>query len=104
MTTVLPGVKVAHLASHVRGRITRRLRADWQAKYGHPVYLVESFVDAERFRGTCYRAANWLEVGHTQGRGRYDRARTQCASVKSVWLYPLAPHFRDVLCHAAVDA
>ena len=101
---ILPGVTVAHLASHVLGRITRRLRADWEAKYGHPVYLVETFVDAERFRGTCYRAANWLEVGHTQGRGRYDRARTRRASVKSVWLYPLVPNVQDVLCRAAVDA
>ena len=101
---ILPGVKVVHLASHVLGRITRRLRTDWQAKYGHPVYLVETFVEAERFRGTCYRAANWLEVGHTQGRGRYDRAHTQRAPVKSVWLYPLVANFRDVLCHADVDA
>ena len=101
---ILPGVKVAHLASHVLGRITRRLRADWEAKYGHPVYLVETFVDAERFRGTCYRAANWLAVGHTQGRGRYDRTHTRRASVKSVWLYPLVANFRDVLCHADVDA
>jgi hypothetical protein len=101
---ILPGVQVAHLASHVLGRITRRLRADWEAKYGHPVYLVETFVETERFRGTCYRAANWIEVGQTQGRGRYDRAHTRRAPVKSVWLYPLVPNFRDVLCRAVVDA
>lgn len=100
---ILPTVRVAHLASHVLGRVTRRLRADWEAKYGHPVYLVETFVDAARFRGTCYRAANWIAVGHTQGRGRYDRTHTRRAPVKSVWLYPLVPHFRDVLCRAAVD-
>lgn len=101
---ILPGVTVAHLASHVLGRITRRLRADWEAKYGHPVYLVETFVEAERFLGTCYRAANWLAVGHTQGRGRYDRAHTRRVPVKSVWLYPLVPHVREVLCGAGVDA
>lgn len=101
---ILPTVQVVHLASHVLGRITRRLRADWEAKYGHPVYLVETFVEAERFRGTCYRAANWIEVGQTQGRGRYDRAHTRRAPVKRVWLYPLVPNFRDVLCRAAVDA
>ena len=99
---ILPGVNVAHLASHILGRVTRRLRADWESKYGHPVYLVETFVEAERFRGTCYRAANWLELGHTQGRGRYDRARTQRTPVKTVWVYPLVQNFRDVLCH--VDA
>ena len=99
---ILPGIRVAHLASHILGRIMRRLRADWEAKYRHPVYLVESFVQADRFRGTCYRAANWQLVGHTQGRGRYDHARTQRAPLKSVWVYPLAPNFRDVLC--GVDA
>ena len=101
---ILPGVTVAHLASHILGRLTRRLQQDWEAKYGHPVYLVETFVDSERFRGTCYRAANWIEVGHTQGRGRYDRTHRRRTPVKSVWLYPLVRRFRDLLCHVDLDA
>ena len=63
-------VQVPHLASHVLGLIARRIRADWQAKYGHPVYALETFVDRSRFKGTCYRAANWLRLGCTQGRTR----------------------------------
>jgi hypothetical protein len=101
---ILPGVKVAHLASHILGRITRRLQQDWEAKYAHPVYLVETFVDAARFRGTCYRAANWIEIGPTQGRGRYDRTHRRGAPVKTVWLYPLVRRFRDLLCHVDLDA
>ena len=101
---ILPGVTVAHLASHILGRITRRLQQDWEAKYGHPVYLVETFVDAARFRGTCYRAANWIEIGRTQGRGRYDRTHRRGAPVKTVWLYPLVRRFRDLLCHVDLDA
>ncbi len=69
---VLPWVVVPHLASHILGLVLRRLRADWRSKYGHPVHLVETFVDRARFRGTCYRATNWQCVGQTQGRSRQD--------------------------------
>ena len=93
-----PWVVVPHLASHVLGLITRRIGADWQAKYGHPVYALETFVDRERFRGTCYRAANWLRLGKTPGRTRNDREHSIHAPVKDVYLYPLVADFRQRLC------
>lgn len=96
---ILPWVRVPHLASHLLGCITRRLAADWQTRYGHAVHLVETFVDSERFRGTCYRAANWTHVGQTQGRGRQDRDHVLRVPVKDVYLYPLTRDFRHRLCH-----
>ena len=94
---VLPWVVVPHLASHVLGLIARRIGADWQAKYGHPVYALETFVDRERFLGTCYRAANWLRLGATRGRTRNDREHRIRACVKDVYLYPLVADFRKEL-------
>ena len=91
-------VQVPHLASHVLGLIARRIRADWQAKYGHPIHALETFVDRSRFKGTCYRAANWLRLGATQGRTRNDRAHRIRAAVKDVYLYPLVADFRRELC------
>ena len=91
-------VQVAHLASHALGLIARRIRADWQAKYGHPVHALETFVDRSRFKGTCYQAANWLRLGQTRGRTRNDRNRRIQATVKDVYLYPLATDFRRELC------
>ena len=96
---ILPWVRVPHLASHLLGRITRRLAADWQARYGHAVRLVETFVDSERFEGTCYRAANWIKVGQTQGRSRQDRDRLLRVPIKDVYLYPLTRDCRRRLCH-----
>ena len=90
-------IEVPHLASHVLGLIARRVRADWQVKYGHPVHALETFVDRSRFRGTCYRAANWVRLGATQGRSRNDRKHRIQASVKDVYLYPLIPDFRQEL-------
>jgi hypothetical protein len=95
---VLPWVRVPHLASHLLGLITRRIRADWQAKYGHPVHALETFVDRRRHKGTCYRAANWVRLGATQGRSRNDRKHNIQVSVKDVYLYPLIPNFRQELC------
>jgi hypothetical protein len=95
---ILPWVRVPHLASHILGRVARRIAADWQAHYGHPVRLLETFVERERFRGSCYRAANWLCVGQTQGRTRQDRHRQIQAPVKDVWVYPLHASFRQALC------
>jgi hypothetical protein len=92
-----PWVEVPHLASHVLGLITRRIRADWQAKYGHPVHALETFVNRSRFKGTCYRAANWLRLGQTRGRTRNDRAHSLHAPVKDVYLYPLVADFRREL-------
>lgn len=95
---ILPWVSVPHLASHVLGRITRRLSSDWQQKYGHPIHLLETFVDTSRFAGTCYRAANWRMVGETTGRTRQNKTMIPQASPKAVWLYPLCKNFREVLC------
>jgi hypothetical protein len=99
---ILPWVKVSELASHLLGQVVRRLTQDWQHKYGHPIYLLESFVDRGRFRGTCYRAANWQCVGQTRGRGRQGLDRLNPTEpVKDVYLYPLTPHFRRQLLEAA---
>jgi Druantia protein DruA len=97
---ILPWVVgVAHLAGHVLSRITQRLSPDWQAKYGHPLYLLETFVQADRFTGTAYRAANWVRVGQTKGRTRQDRPEGTWhqAAVKDVYLYPLHRRFRRYL-------
>jgi len=98
---VLPWVVVPHLASHVLGLIAHRIRADWQAKYGHPVHALETFVDRDRFKGTCYQAANWLRLGVTRGRTRNDREHCIRAAVKDVYLYPLVADFRRELCAPA---
>jgi hypothetical protein len=95
---ILPSVVVPHLASWILGTITRRLSRDWQAKYGHGVDLVETFVEHERFQGTAYRAANWVKVGQTTGRTRQDRQRRIEAPRKDVYLYPLHRQFRARLC------
>ncbi len=95
---VLPWVQVPHLASHVLGLVARRIRGDWQAKYAHPVHALETFVDRSRFKGTCYRAANWRRLGETRGRTRNDRQRSIQTPVKDVYLYPLTTDFRQELC------
>ena len=95
---VLPWVFVPNLASHLLGVLARRVRADWDSKNGHPVHALETFVDRDRFQGTCYRAANWLRLGATQGRTRNDREHCICAAVKDVYLYPLGADSRRELC------
>lgn len=87
---ILPWVRVPHLASHILGLITRRISNDWQRKYGHGLLLLETFVDQKRFRGTCYKAANWRYVGLTKGRSRNDRCHKLDVPAKAVYLYPLA--------------
>ena len=94
---ILPWVRVPELASHILGRVARRLAADWQARYGHRVVLLETFVERERFWGSCYRAANWRCVGQTQGRTRQDRTHCLQAPVKDVLVYPLHADFRKEL-------
>lgn len=95
-----PWVNVPGLASHVLGLVGRRIRADWQRKYGHPIYLLETFVERHRFAGTCYRAANWIRVGQTQGRSRQDAPDGQRYDLprKDIYLLPLhrswAQHLR----------
>jgi len=95
---ILPWVKVPHLASWILGQISRRLSSDWQKKYGHPILLVETFVERDRFKGTAYRAANWIRVGSTTGRTRQDRNNSLCMPVKDIYLYPLLANFRKSLC------
>lgn len=94
---ILPWVAVSHLASHILSGIARRLPADWQAMYGHPIYFLETFVDPERFRGTCYRAANWVLLGRTTGRGKDDQTGRPNRSIKEVLGYPLTRRFRQLL-------
>jgi hypothetical protein len=94
---ILPWVRVPHLASHLLALATRRLSRDWQTRYGHPVWLVETFVERDRFAGTAYKAAGWLELGQTTGRTRQDRQRTLHHPVKSVWVRALHPDFRQHL-------
>lgn len=95
---LLPWVGVPHLGSWILGALERRIAGDWQAKYGHPVVLLETFVERDRFAGTCYRAANWLRVGQTTGRSRADRHRTLRVPVKELYVRPLRADFREVLC------
>jgi hypothetical protein len=86
---ILPWVRVLCLASHVLGLVSRRIKADWQEKYGHGLDWLETFVELGRFTGKCYRAANWRVVGQTQGRGRQDRQHQHAVAAKLVLLYPL---------------
>jgi hypothetical protein len=94
---ILPWVEVPHLASHVLGAVGRRIAGDWERKYGHPVVLLESFVEVGRFRGTCYRAANWQSVGRTTGRSRQDRHHALTVPVKEVFVRALRTDFRGEL-------
>ena len=95
---VLPWVSVKYLASHILSIALKRIKDDWEAKYGHPVYLLETFVERDRFAGTCYKASNWTHVGETRGRSRNDIYNTMKVPVKDIYLYPLAKRFREVLC------
>ena len=95
---ILPRVCIPQLASHLLGRMARAIPRDWQSLYGHPIVLLETFVDAERFRGTCYRAANWIHLGQTTGRGKNDLTHKANRSLKDIWVYPLTRTFRQVLC------
>lgn len=94
---ILPWVRVPHLASHLLAQLTRRLRGDWTRKYGHPVWMVETFVEVGRFAGTCYRAANWVHVGATTGRTRQTLPGRVGVPRKAVYVYPLHPRFRPRL-------
>lgn len=94
---LLPWVRVPHLASHILGRMSRVLARDWQAIYGHPIYYMETFVDKDRFAGTCYKAANWIYLGDTTGRGKDDRTHRPNRSIKAVYGYPLVKDFRKKL-------
>ena len=95
---ILPWVQVRYLASHVLSCVVRHLAGDWQRKYSRPLHLVESFVDTSRFAGSCYRAANWIELGQSRGRTRQDRCNQIRVPPKRVLVYPLRSDFRAALC------
>jgi hypothetical protein len=90
-------VRVPGLASHILSLVSRRIGQDWQAKYGQPIWLLETFVDRQRFAGTCYRAANWIDLGQTQGRGRQGPAGVLSTTIKEVYVRPLHRNFRGHL-------
>ena len=94
---ILPWISVPHLASHILGRMARHLSEDWEHVYGHPIYYLETFIDPERFRGTCYRAANWVVLGRTTGRGKDDQTHRANRSIKEVLGLPLTRRFRELL-------
>jgi hypothetical protein len=94
---ILPWVRIPHLASHILGRMTSVLSDDWEHLYEHPVYFAETFIDPERFRGTCYRAANWVLMGRTTGRGKASNSYTPNRSIKEVLGLALTRRFRELL-------
>lgn len=100
---ILDWVEVPHLASHILGRMARILPQDWERVYGHPVYFLETFINPERFSGTSYRAANWILLGLTTGRGKNDRANRPNRPIKEVLGYPLEKRFRELLAQAPTD-
>jgi hypothetical protein len=95
---ILPWVhRVAHLASHILGQMAKRVPRDWERMYAHPIYLLETFVDPERFRGTCYRAANWAVVGLTTGRGKDSQSWKPNRPIKQILVLPVHRRFRQLL-------
>jgi hypothetical protein len=95
---MVPHVKAPNLASHVLGLALRRIRTDWMDRYGEEALLVETFVEKQRFEGTCYQASNWITVGETKGRGRQDADNQRAVAIKKVLIYPLDPQARQRLC------
>jgi hypothetical protein len=95
---ILPWVDVKFLASHLLSKCARQISRDWQSLYNHPIYWLETFVDTERFAGTCYKASNWIHLGRTKGRGKYNKTYKQLTSIKDIYGLPLDPRFREKLC------
>ena len=95
---IFPWVRVRNMASTALGLAAARIGVDWQQRYGYGPVLLETFVDAARYRGTCYQAANWIRLGMTAGRGRMDRHTEYLSTPKIIYVYPLAPDFRSRLC------
>lgn len=94
---ILPWGRVPHLASHVLGVVARRISDDWQVLYHHPIHLLETFIEPGRFKGTCYKAANWMELGPTVGRGTKCPTKEQNRPIKTHWVYPTHRRFRELL-------
>ncbi len=97
---ILPWVTSRNLASRILAGVAKKILTDWQAFYGYRPVLLETFVEVERFTGACYRAANWLHLGQTQGRGKLDRYNLQGLPKKYIYVYPLHKNFRSILCSA----
>ena len=95
----LPWIQCKGLASKILSMINRQLPRDWHQRYGYRPVLLETFVETQRHRGTCYKASNWTLVGQTVGRGKRSRVHSQIIPVKDIWLYPLRNNFRALLCH-----
>jgi hypothetical protein len=95
---ILPWVRSQNLASCLLSMASKHLAEDWQTRYGYRPVLLETFVETPRFRGTCYKAANWLELGRTRGRGKWDVRNIAPLPTKIVWVYPLSANFRRLLC------
>lgn len=95
---ILPHVRIPHLASHILGCIMRRIKQDWINKYAHPIHMVETFVERNLFKGTCYKAANWQCIGQTKGRSRQDRYSKLTVPTKDIFLFLLTKNFRQALC------
>lgn len=91
---IMPWVRVKHLASHVLARVCKMLSCHWVEKYGHPIHLLETFVEQKRFLGTCYKAAGWINVGETTGRSRNDTFATMSVPIKDIYLHPLSSDFK----------
>lgn len=96
---LLPWVQVPHLASHLLARCAKTISRDWQSWYNHPIYWLETFVDTDKFQGTCYKAANWIFLGNTAGRGKYNKTHKQRTSIKAMYGLPLVKDFRQRLSH-----
>ena len=95
---ILPWVRVPYLASHILAQMAKAVAADWQRVYNHRLYYLETFVDKDRFAGSCYKAANWIYLGDTTGRGKNDQSKKANRSIKAVFGYPLTSDFRRQLC------
>ncbi len=92
---ILPWIRVPHLASHLLGLMAKNISRDWENVYNHPLYFLETFVDTERFLGTCYKAGNWIYLGDTTGRGKNEKNHVKTRSIKAIWGYPLTRDFRS---------
>jgi hypothetical protein len=95
---ILPWIQSKGLASKILSKVARQLPDDWHRRYGYRPVLFETFVESERHRGTCYKAANWVHVGQTAGRGKKSRVHHQIIPIKDIWLYPLRKDFARILC------
>ena len=100
---IFPWVEIRHLASHVLGQLARGVREDWQRRWGYAPLLMETFVDPAKFRATCYRAAGWIELGRTTGKGLGRKGHAYRSTPKRIYVKPLSKDFRERLCAGALQ-